>query len=126
MRRWISTGLALAALACSDDGPLAPGREGFDFTVIAPRQIPSKTVVNVEVRVLAARVEYPLVVQFEKAFVDGPFHDAGLYFLYQGDRGAVARVPVRLDMRIRVTVRESSPDGVAVSKTIAIDVADSP
>jgi len=117
---------ALAALACSN-GPAGPGEPQISFTVTAPTEVSSKAVVDVETNVIVARgVQFPLTVTFEKANAGESFLEVGSYVLGEGERIAVARIPVLLDPEIRVTVRESSAARFSVSKTIQIDVVDFP
>ena len=117
---------ALIAAACSD-GVAGPSGPRISFTVAAPAQVEAKAVVDVEVRITeASRVERPLVVSFEKANAGEPFFGVASFILREGEHVAVARIPVLLDPRVRVTVRESSPAEFTVSKTIAIDVVDFP
>lgn len=127
-RTWWSVLIAaLSVVACSGDGPAGPASPGIDFAVTAPSEIASKTVVDINVQIVRATgVQYPLVVVFEKANVGEPFFEVASYLLQSGDRIAVARVPIFLDPRVRITVRESSPAELSVSKTIAIDVLDFP
>lgn len=118
---------AWGVAACSDDGPAGLGDPGIDFAVTAPSEIASKAVVHIDVEILrASGVQYPLVVMFEKAYTGQPFLEVGSYFLQDDERFVVAPVPVGIDVRIRVTAKDSSPAELAVSKTIAIDVLDDP
>lgn len=124
---WLVLVAVSGLAACSDDGPSGPGSPSIDFAVTAPIEVASKAVIDVNVEIVrASGVQYPLVVVFEKANTGEPFFEVGSFFLQSGDRIAVARVPVLLDPRVRVTVRESSPAELSVSKTIAIDVLDFP
>ncbi|MFN2420680.1 MAG: hypothetical protein ABR527_04795 [Gemmatimonadota bacterium] len=129
MRRWIFTGLALAAatFACSD-GPLASEREVFDFTVVAPNQIENKKVVAIEARIVDIdEAVYPLTFVFEKANVGEEFLGEGQVVLTsRSQRVARLSIPILKDPRIRVTARESSVREVTVSKTVRIDVLDFP
>ena len=123
---WIAAAVAFAA--CSDDGPSGLGRKTLDFEIEAPQQIPTKSVVTVEARITdidAAR--YPLIFVFEKANVGEPFVAvAQITLARSGQRIASAAIPVVMDPRIRVTVRESSESETTVSKTVFIDVLDFP
>jgi hypothetical protein len=124
------TGFALAAatLACSDDGPLGSGREVFDFTVVAPNQIATKMVVEIEARIVDVDAAvYPMTFVFEKANAGEDFLGAGQVVLTApSQRSARLSIPVLKDPRIRVTARESSVREVTVSKTVRIDVLDFP
>ncbi len=120
---WIA---ALAATACSD-GPAGLPDPDISFTVTAPTEVNSKSVVDVETRITSAsRVQHPLVVVFEKANAGESFFQVASYILQESERVAVARIPVLSDPRIRITVRESSPAEFTVSKTIQINVVDFP
>ena len=114
---------ALVGASCSDGGLAGPAGPRISFTVEAPAQVEAKAVVDVEVRITeASRVTRPLVVSFEKANAGEEFFGVASFILRDDERVAVARIPVLLDPRVRVTVRESSPAEFTVSKTIAIDV----
>jgi hypothetical protein len=129
MRR-IFTGLMLAAaaLACSDGGPVTPARTVFDFTIEAPRQIATKTVVEIEARIVDVDAAvYPMTFVFEKANAGQEFVAVGEVVLRgPGERVARVAIPILMDPRIRVTARESSLREVTVSKTVQIDVLDFP
>jgi hypothetical protein len=113
---------ALVAASCSD-GIVGPAGPRISFTVEAPAQVEAKAVVDVEVRITDTfGVTRPLVVSFEKANAGEAFFGVASFILRDDERVAVARIPVLLDPRVRVTVRESSPAEFTVSKTIAIDV----
>ena len=68
--------IALAsAVACNDGGdPTGPTQKALAFAVAAPSSVPTKQVVEIEVRVTEARlVNYPLTVTFEEANLNQPF-----------------------------------------------------
>lgn len=120
--------LAALAFACSDDvSPLAGGSR-IEFEILAPAELPAKGVVDVETRVLLAQgVEYPLEITYEKANVGGPFLVEGAQSIASAATTRVSlRVPVFEDPQIRVTVRESSAQGLTVSKTVRVDVLEFP
>jgi hypothetical protein len=120
---WIA---ALAAAACSD-GPVGVGDPAISFTVNAPTEVDTKSVIDVEAQITtAARVQTPLTVVFEKANAGEPFFQVASYILQDRERIAIAKIPVLADPRIRITVRESSPAEFTVSKTIQVDVVDFP
>ena len=123
---WFAVAIAIAA--CSDDGPSGLGGRSLDFEIDAPQQIPTKTVLAIEARITdidAAR--YPLTVTFEKANAGQEFTGVGEVTLTRsGQRAATVSIPILMDPRIRVTIRESSPSATTVSKTVFIDVLDFP
>jgi hypothetical protein len=118
--------VGLLATACSDD-PTGVAQPNIRFSITAPTQVATKTVIDVEARITeVTRVQVPLVVIFEKANVNEPFFEVGRFILTGDQRLAVARVPVLMDPRIRITVRESGPAELSVSQTVQVDVLDFP
>lgn len=120
--------LAAMLLACSDDASPLAGGSRIEFEILAPTELPAKGVVDVETRILLAQgVEYPLEVTYEKANVGGPFLVEGAQTIASAGTSRVSlRVPVFEDPQIRVTVRESSAQGLTVSKTVRVDVLEFP
>ena len=128
MRCCLTTGLTLAAiLGCSDGGPIAP-HQSFDFTIVAPTQIGSKAVVEIEARITDLdQAVYPLTFRFEKANAGQDFVVVAEIVLHAPEaRVARAAIPILMDPQIRVTGRESSDRHITVSKTVQIDVLDFP
>lgn len=123
-------GLCALVVACGDDdgGPAGLQAPGIDFVIVAPTELPTKATVDVEIQITEARaVQFPLAVEVDKANVGEEFiRVGGFIMLDEDDRRFVARVPVLMDPRIRVTVSESGVRALSVSKTIAIDVLDFP
>ncbi len=118
----------LAGAACSDDtSPLAAGSR-IEFSINAPDELPVKGVVDVETRILLAQgVEYPLEVTYEKANAGEPFLVVGGLTIASAETSRVSmQVPVFEDPEIRVTVRESSAQGLTVSKSVRVDVLEFP
>ena len=65
---WIAALLAGFAGCAEDDGPAGPANKGLVFSLAAPQSVPTKQLVQLEVRVTEARlVNYPLTVTFEEA-----------------------------------------------------------
>ena len=118
---------ALAAVGCSES-PTGPSGVGLDFQIFAPATLPTKAVVDVETRIAGSeRIEYPLLVTYEKANVGESFVVVGTQTIADARTRSVAmRVPLFEDPRIRVTVTEASSRAVSVSKTVQVDVLDFP
>jgi hypothetical protein len=117
----------LVAGCTDDDSPFEPGAV-IDFEIIVPAVLQAKGLVDVETHILLARgVEYPLEVTFEKANTGAPFFVEGTQTIQSSATSRVSiRIPLLEDPRIRVTVRESSAQGLTVSKSVQVDVLDFP
>lgn len=127
MARWFLTAATAVAIACGDGFLSGPDGPALTFSVIAPTQVEKKAVIDVETRVTRARnVEFPLIVVYEVAYVGDPLREVSRFFLFGDQRVAVARIPVRLDATIRITVMESGEGALSEVKTIEVDVANSP
>ena len=122
-------GAWLGGVGCSgDSGPAGPaGPPALDFEVQVPREIKTKATVELLVTVTVARgVGFPLEVRVEKANADQPFFLEGMQLLPEGERRAVFVAVPRQDPQYRVTVTESGPAGLAVQKTVGVEVLDFP
>ncbi len=122
-------GLGLIAPGCggSGGGPVEPVLPpALGFTILAPREIDTKKLVEIGVRVdVAQSVLYPLQVTMEKANVNQAFFlDGALSLLSPDQREVTFRVPIAMDPQLRITVSEADPEGFRVSKAIKIDVLD--
>ncbi|MGH7550974.1 MAG: hypothetical protein ACREMD_02300 [Gemmatimonadota bacterium] len=121
-------GAWVALAGCSGkDGPTGPVAPFLDFQIQAPREIETKTTVEVLVTVTSARaVEFPLEVQIEKANAGQPFLLEGVARLFEGE-STVAFVTVpRQDPRYRLTVTESGERGLFIQKIVSVEVLDFP
>ena len=129
-RRSLMALLSLAILACNDsDGPAGPAEKALDFTLQAPGSVPTKQVLQIEVRVTQATlVNYPLTVTFEEANLDEPYAVIASVLL-QKPEDTIARISEEAarDPLYRVTITEAGGAAVlSVSKTVQVDVLDFP
>lgn len=131
-RYWILLTLAgtwVALAGCSRDsvptGPVGP--PALDIQVQIPREIRTKSTVELLVTVITARgVEFPLEVRVEKANAGQPFILEGTQLLFEGERTASFVAVPRQDPRYRVTVTESGDQALSVQKTVSVEVLDFP
>lgn len=120
--------LGLTLLACSagagPSGPPPPASLGF--TVLSPAEIDTKKLVEIVVRLdVAHSLAYPLRVTVEKANAGQDFFEVGqLAFQSSEQRTLTFRIPIAMDPTLRVTIAESEPAGISVTRTVAIDVLD--
>ncbi len=123
---------ALVVLAgCADGtaGPAGPAEKALEFSLSAPASIPTKQIVQLEVRVTrAAHLAYPLTVTFEEANADQPFVLIATLLL-QGPRETIVAVPedAARDPLYRVTICEAGGTAqLCVEGTAQVDVLDFP
>lgn len=122
-------GAWIALTGCDgQSGPAAPaGPPALDFQVQIPREIESKSTVELLVTVTTARdVRYPLEVRVEKANMGQPFLLEGIRLLAEGERTAVFVAVPRQDPQYRVTLTESGAGALSVQKTVSVEVLDFP
>jgi hypothetical protein len=120
----------VSAVACSGGGgPAAPAQKALAFTLAAPTSVPTKQVVEIEVRVTEARlVNYPLTVTFEEANLNEPYAVVASVLL-QKPEDTLARIAEEAarDPLYRVTITEAGGAAVlSVSRTVQVDVLDFP
>jgi hypothetical protein len=119
-----------ASVACSgESGPAGPAEKALAFTLAAPTSVPTKQVVEIEVRVTEARlVNYPLTVTFEEANLNEPYAVVASVLL-QKPEDTLARIAEEAarDPLYRVTITEAGGAAVlSVSRTVQVDVLDFP
>ncbi|MGH7573482.1 MAG: hypothetical protein ACREMK_16815 [Gemmatimonadota bacterium] len=120
-------GAWFALAGCSDeDGPTGPVAPFLDFQIQIPREIESKSMVEVLVTVTASRVEFPLEVKIEKANAGQPFLLEGTARLFGSDRTVSFVTVPRQDPRYRFTVTESGVRALSVQKIVSVEVLDFP
>ena len=123
--------IALASVvACNGEGgPAGPAQKALAFTLAAPTSVPTKQVVEIEVRVTEARlVNYPLTVTFEEANLNEPYTVVASMLL-QKPEDTLARIneEAARDPLYRVTITEAGGAAVlSVSRTVQVDVLDFP
>ena len=133
MSRHASIGLAslvAGMTACADGkGPAAPAEKDLAFSFSLPGSIPTKQLVELEIRVTrASLVQYPLTVTFEEAIGDWPYALVATVVLHEPE-DTIARISedAARDPLYRVTVCETGPaTRLCVSKTAQVDVLDFP
>lgn len=122
-------GAWIALAGCDGEGgPAAPaGPPALDFQVQIPREIETKSTVELLVTVTTARgVEYPLEVRVEKANAGQPFLLEGVRLLAEGETVATFVAVPRQDPQYRVTLTEAGPRALFVQKTVSVEVLDFP
>jgi hypothetical protein len=129
-RRALSAIALASAVACSDGGgPAGPALKALAFTLVAPTSVPTKRVVEIEVRVTEARlVNYPLTVTFEEANRTEPYAVVASVLLRKPE-DTLARIveEAARDPLYRVTITEAGGAAVlSVSRTVQVDVLDYP
>lgn len=126
---WIAALLAALAGCADDDGPSGPANKGLVFSLTAPQSVPTKQVVELEVRVTEARlVNYPLTVRFEEANQNQSF-DLLATSLLQKPEDTVASISEEAarDPLYRVTICEAGQAAkLCVERTAQVDVLDFP
>lgn len=134
MRRALWLGLAVAvfvgAAGCDGEaGTTGPAEKSLEFTLAVPGSIPTKEVIEIEVRVTqAALVNYPLTVTFEEANTDQPYAVIGTVLL-QKPEDTIVRISedAARDPLYRVTICEAGQAArLCVSRTALVDVLDFP
>lgn len=134
MRRALWLGLAVAVLVgaagCDDEGgTTGPAEKSLEFTLAVPGSIPTKQVIEIEVRVTQATlVNYPLTVTFEEANTDQPYAVIGTVLL-QKPEDTIVRISedAARDPLYRVTICEAGQAArLCVSRTAPVDVLDFP
>lgn len=121
--------IALVA-ACEGAGsPAGVAEKAIAFTVQAPGSVPTKQVVDIEVRVTrASLLNYPLTVTFEEANRGEPFVLVASVLLRKPE-DIVARIreEAARDPQYRVTIREAGGDAVlSAVRIVHVDVLDFP
>jgi hypothetical protein len=129
-RRSLAAIVLTASVACSgESGPVGPAEKALAFTLAAPTSVPTKQVVEIEVRVTEARlVNYPLTVTFEEANLNEPYAVVASVLL-QKPEDTLARIAEEAarDPLYRVTITEAGGAAVlSVSRTVQVDVLDFP
>jgi hypothetical protein len=129
-RRALAAIVLMASIACSDEsGPAGPAEKALEFTLSAPSSVPTKQVIEIEVRVTqAALVNYPLAVTFEEANLNEPYAVIASVLL-QKPEDVLARISEEAarDPLYRVTITEAGGAAVlSVSRTVQVDVLDFP
>lgn len=129
-RRTLAAIALTVAAACSgESGPAGPPEKALAFTVAAPSSVPTKQVVEIEVRVTrAALVNYPLTVTFEEANLNEPYALVAAVQL-QKPEDTLVRISEEAarDPLYRVTITEAGGAAVlSVSRTVQVDVLDFP
>lgn len=129
-RRTLATIALASAVACNGGGgPAAPAQKALAFTLAAPSSVPTKQVIEIEVRVTEARlVNYPLTVTFEEANLNEPYAVIASVLL-QKPEDTLARIAEEAarDPLYRVTITEAGGAAVlSVSRTVQVDVLDFP
>jgi hypothetical protein len=129
-RRALAAVALAGAAACTDGGgPAGPAEKALAFTLAAPAAVPTKQVVEIEVRVTEARlVNYPLTVTFEEANRDEPYAMVAAVILRKPE-DTLARIAEEAarDPLYRVTITEAGGAAVlSVSRTVQVDVLDFP
>lgn len=129
-RRTLATIALTVAAACSgESGPTGPPEKALAFTLAAPSSVPTKQVVEIEVRVTrAALVNYPLTVTFEEANLNEPYALVAAVQL-QKPEDTLVRISEEAarDPLYRVTITEAGGAAVlSVSRTVQVDVLDFP
>ena len=129
-RRTLAALALTVAAACSgESGPAGLPAKALAFTVAAPTSVPTKQVVEIEVRITrAALVNYPLTVTFEEANHNEPYALVTTVQLLKPE-DTLVRISEEAarDPLYRVTITEAG--GAAVlsgSRTVQVDVLDYP
>ena len=126
---WIAALLAGLA-ACGDDGgPASTGSKALVFSLSAPQSVPTKQLVELQIRVTEARlVNYPLTVTFEEANEDQTFEVVATVLLQKPeDTIATISEEAARDPLYRVTICEAGGAAhLCVERTAQVDVLDFP
>lgn len=126
---WIAAVLAAFAGCSDDDGPAGPGEKALLFSFTAPQSVPTKQLVELEIRVTEARlVNYPLTVTFEEANDDQAFELVATVLLQKPEDtiAAISEEAAR-DPLYRVTICEAGGGSkLCVERTAQVDVLDFP
>ena len=126
---WIVAPMAAFAGCAEDDGPAGPANKGLVFSLTAPQSVPTKQVVQLEVRVTEARlVNYPLTVRFEEANQNQSFDLVATVLLQKPEdtMAAISEEAAR-DPLYRVTICEAGQAAkLCVERTAQVDVLDFP
>jgi hypothetical protein len=128
---WIWVAALLGALAgcADDDGPVGPANKGLVFSLTAPQSVPTKQIVQLEVRIMEARlVNYPLTVTFEEANQNQSFDLVATVHLQKPeDTMATISEEAARDPLYRVTICEAGQAAkLCVERTVQVDVLDFP
>ena len=126
---WIAGLLAAFAGCADDDGPAGPASKGLVFSLSAPQSVPTKQLVQLEVRVTEARlVNYPLTVTFEEANQNQSFDLVATVLLQKPeDTMATISEEAARDPLYRVTICEAGQAAkLCVERTVQVDVLDFP
>lgn len=126
---WIAALVAGLAGCSDDDGPTGNGTKALVFSFTAPQSVPTKQLVDLEVRVTEARlVNYPLTVTFEEANEDQTFEVVATVLLQKPeDTIATISEEAARDPLYRVTVCEAGGAAhLCVERTAQVDVLDFP
>ncbi|HJR54168.1 MAG TPA: hypothetical protein VJ982_10695 [Gemmatimonadota bacterium] len=126
---WIAALLSTLAGCSDDDGPVGTGDKALIFSFTAPQSVPTKQVVDLEIRVTEARlVNYPLTVTFEEANDDQTFEVVATVLL-QKPEDTIASISEEAarDPLYRVTICEAGGGSrLCVERTVQVDVVDFP
>jgi hypothetical protein len=125
---WMAALLASIAGCSDDDGPAGPAEKALVFSFTAPQSVPTKQLVQLEIRVTeAALVNYPLTVTFEEANEDQTFAVVATVLL-QKPEDTIARISEEAarDPLYRVTICEAGGAALCVERTAQVDVLDFP
>ena len=126
---WIAALLAGLAGCGDDDGPAGTDSKALVFTLSAPQSVPTKQLVDLEIRVTEARlVNYPLTVTFEEANDDQTFAVVATVLLQKPeDTIATISEEAARDPLYRVTICEAGGGSkLCVERTVQVDVVDFP
>lgn len=126
---WIAVLLAGLAGCSDDDGPTGSGDKALVFSFSAPQSVPTKQLVELEVRVTEARlVNYPLTVTFEEANDEQTFEVVATVMLQKPeDTMATISEEAARDPLYRVTICEAGGAAhLCVERTAQVDVLDFP
>ena len=126
---WLAALLAGLAGCGDDDGPAGIDSKALAFSFSAPQSVPTKQLVDLEVRVTEARlVNYPLTVTFEEANDEQSFEVVATVLLQKPeDTIATISEEAARDPLYRVTICEAGGAAhLCVERTAQIDVLDFP
>ena len=125
---WVAALLAGLAGCSDDDDPAGPANKEIAFSFTAPPSVPTKQLVQLEIRVTeAALVNYPLTVTFEEAN-EGQTFAVVATVLLQKPEDTIARISEEAarDPLYRVTICEAGGAALCVQRTAQVDVLDFP
>jgi hypothetical protein len=126
---WTAALLAGLAGCGGDDGPAGIDGKALTFSFSAPPSVPTKQLVELEIRVIEARlVDYPLTVTFEEANQDQAFELVATVLLRKPeDTIATISEEAARDPLYRVTICEAGGAAhLCVERTAQVDVLDFP